>query len=265
MQQTNVMNVHLRVYINLKIIKMKKIQLFVFFIVLTTISFGQIGGISASKLIVYNAQVVPEKIIEFEPSFALAHSKNFYTVDGTVLNYPEFWENGFGFRFTYGLFRNLETGFSVNSDASDVRYGFKYNFLNYNKLSVAALAGTNLILTNNWFLEYVFGSAITLNFSDNFSSDFSVQYLINNKMPVNTMFYAFETGYYLGDIQLILGLNYKTGVSKYFIDDNLFITPGFTLETGKNFILVVAAPFSVYGKADYKTAGFNVALTISIN
>ena len=43
------------------------------------------------------------------------------------------------------------------------------------------------------------------------------------------------------------------------------LNPGIAIEKAENFILVVNAPFDVFGKNEYKTFGFGLALTIILD
>jgi len=114
-----------------------------FVITLTLLSFNlfsQVGGISASKLVVINAETVPSNKIEFEPSFGFNVSKN----DSLKVN------SDFGFRFTYGLNSKTEVGIFVPLHLNSVNWGIKYHAVNFNKLSLGMIAGIeNALIVNN--------------------------------------------------------------------------------------------------------------------
>ena len=43
------------------------------------------------------------------------------------------------------------------------------------------------------------------------------------------------------------------------------LNPGIAIEKAENFILVINSPFDLFGKNEYKTVGFGLALTIILD
>lgn len=269
-----------------KYINMRKIYLIFLFLFFTFINVkSQIGGISASKLATLCAGTVPNKGIEFEPAFGFGYSSRYWDNDGNLQNLSAsgdsvFVNSGFGFRFSYGAYENLEIGTAFPADMSGISFGAKYKIPFESKISIAALLGTNIPLGNQFFdtknrsydfsTSAVGGIVMTYDFTDNFAIDFDLQYqdfiqkvegTHNNDMFVNC-----DIGYYITEgFQVIIGANYQ----QYNYTDTeislLTLNPGVTIERAENFLLVLNFPYDITGKNIEQSAGFGFALTISLN
>ncbi len=228
--------------------------------------FSQVGGISASKLVVINTETVPASKIEFEPSFGFSVSKN----DSLITN------SDFGFRFTYGLNQKTEIGITLPVNMSGLNLGIKYNAFNFNKLSLGMIAGIeNILIVNNskegkigsLFNSYAGGIVSTYQFNDKLSIDFSGQF--QNHFEVDkTDFNSFlnsEIGYFVSDgLQLVTGLQYENHHILNIQENYFTINSGITVEKAKNFILVVNIPYQFKNKYSASSIGFAMALTILI-
>jgi hypothetical protein len=110
------------------------------------------------------------------------------------------------------------------------------------------------------------GSIFTVDYTDKISSDFNAGYLLDLlQLSDNQYFIGIDNGLYIGNVQYILGLNYLQSQKDKKISENLFLSPGITVEPAKNFLFVLSMPISVYRKNDFLTKSFTFALTITIN
>ncbi len=220
---------------------------------------AQIGGNSASKLANYCTNPVGVNQIEFEPAFAIV-SRSF--VDSS------FFDNSLGFRLTYGAFKNFETGISFPVGMSALQWGGKYRFIDKKFISLAVMGGINFDFSTPDFLSEIgVGGVATLQYSENFSSDVNISYMRNFNFGLikNQIFMGIDNGIYVGNIQYILGINYQNLGLEDFYSENIFLSPGITIEPANSFLLVLSLPVSVYQNNDLKSVGFNFALTITLD
>jgi len=264
---------------------MKKILFISLLLTISYFSYSQIGGISASKLVTLCTTTVPENTLEFEPAFSSSFSNKTWTSNGTLVTYLSdsiATESDFGFRFSYGVIKNLEIGIALPIDVSTISYGMKYKLPFDNKISVGLLTGFNFPLGNQinskkvYTFEntysYVGGLVTTYEFSNKFSIDADVQYqkYFQNILEKhqNDLFLNMDIGYFVLDgIQLVTGLNYfQTNFENSDMNMSLLnLNLGITLERAENFIIVVNSPINLMGQNLLKTNGFGFALTIMID
>jgi len=266
---------------------MKKNILFLFSLIFVSTTMAQVGGLSASKLGTLCTAPVPEGTIEFEPFFGYATSTNLFDSNGDLQ--PLFSTSdstmrfaGSGFRFSYGLMKNLEVGVSLPIDVSEVNFGAKYKLPFEGNLTIGLLAGYNKVLGNRISVcrdaickatpAYVGGIIMTYEFSDKLSIDFDAQYHKHKKTTVDGHTQGFnvnsDIGYYLMEkVNFIIGLNYAYQTYNTNLDDSYLLTlnTGVAIEKAENFILVINAPFDLLGKNEYQTTGFGLALTIILD
>lgn len=246
---------------------------------------AQIGGISASKLNSVCVDVVKYHVIEFEPSFYYSNSRKYWNNDNRLYNFFSTNDSisnsaGMQFRFTYGLLNKLEVGVTVPDDLSMSSWGLRYIVSQNNKLGFALMSGVNIPLGNNIqdisirtkenTSQLGLGAVLSYQQNPNFSIDLNAQfdsYLKKLKSTENNSFYlSADAGYFFfsHSFQIIGGVGYQR---HYYNTDNQFLVtlyPGMSIETGKDFIIVLQAPFDIYGKNIEKTVGFSFALTLTI-
>ncbi|NPA43996.1 MAG: TonB-dependent receptor [Chlorobi bacterium] len=266
---------------------MKKITITLSILFIINLSFSQVGGLSASKLGTYCVETVPAQAIEFEPAFSFASTTSYFNQDGDV--YDLFMSDdsiqhfaSTGFRFSYGLFKNFEIGVTIPVDISTLSLGIKYKLPIDSKVEFGLMAGYNGIYGNDVYVKrnsvhestsaYAFGLIVSYPFSEKLSADFNAQYQTHiNKTVTNHkegIYLSSDIGYYLFE-----NINFITGFSYSFRnndDDNLnsylfTLNPGIAIEKAERFILVLNSPIDLFGKNEYKTTGFGLALTILLN
>jgi len=266
---------------------MKKIFLLFLIAFWSVSAYSQAGGLSASKLGTLCTAPVPEGTIEFEPFFGYATSTNFFDSNGDIQ--PLFSTSdstlkfsGSGFRFSYGLMKNLEVGVSLPVNVSKVSFGAKYKLPIEGKFTMGLLAGYTTLIGNQAYDRrdaiheatpaYVGGLIMTYEFNDKLSVDFDAQFQKHTLTTVDGHTHGFylnsDVGYYLMDrVNFIVGLNYGYKVFDASIDNSHLLTlnTGVAIEKAENFILVINAPFDLLGKNEYQTTGFGLALTIILD
>lgn len=249
---------------------------------------SQVNGISSSKLVVTNAYTVPLHHSEIEPSFSYLMSKKGFSSYGKKFYYSPNKDSiditsDLYLRFTYGLTQNMEVGTIMTTDLSSLSFGSKYTFLRNKKFGGALLLGINFINNRISFLalpatsepwrttSIAYGVAFTRQFSEKFSLDTDIQLqntLANGNNYSNEIFTHSELGYYIFNqqLQLIGGIDfhYKHRLYDGFSDFGLIFNTGVTIETGKNYLIVIYTPVSIAGKNTAIYYGINMAFTISL-
>ncbi len=244
-----------------------KLKILIFIIPVSQNVFSQVGGISASKLVVINTETVPVNKIEFEPSFGIFVSES----DSLKTN------SDFDFRFTYGLNSKTEIGIFIPLNLNTLNWGIKYRVLEFNKLSVGIYAGImNALIVNNpndtkissLFATYAGGITSTYQFNDKISIDFSGQFQNHfdaGKQDYNS-FINSEIGYFIYDgLQFVTGLQYENHHILNSSENKFTVNTGITVEKATNFILVLNFPYQFKTKQTSSSIGFAMALTILID
>ena len=266
---------------------MKKIIVLLAFSFISVAIFSQVGGVSNGKLVTLNAGTVSENKLEFEPSFGFATSSNFFDANGDVQEMYKSSDSlmkfsSMGFRMTYGLIENLEVGLYLPVDVSEINFGAKYRLPIDGKLGLGLVAGYNSVLGNQVYdkkstvyelTPAILGGVImSYGFSEKLSIDFDAQYRKHTQTILGGHTDAFrvstDLGYYiLNRINLIAGLTYNQALFEDSISNSYLLTlnTGFTVERGENFILIINAPFDLMGKNEFRTKGFGLALTITLD
>jgi len=266
--------------------KSKKQILLISVLMAPFLLFAQIGGVSGGKLSAYNAETISKHLVEFEPSISYIGATKYWnnssdlnliyqTSDSAIRN------TGMAFRFTYGLFENLEIGGSISSNLMSTSLGLKYLIWNNDKMCFGAMAGVNTPLGNqsidktvrysNLLTSYGLGVIYTYYFKDHFSIDFNATYMTFAKKTDDqhkgSWYLNAEAGYYIwdGKLQFIGGFGYQSSAYDGLISNVLTCYPGITIETGKSYIIVIQAPFDLAGMNARKNVGFGFALTLMFN
>lgn len=257
-------------------------------IILSSINlFAQVGGLSASKLGTLCTTTVAQGNIEFEPFLGFSVSSNQFDDLGKVQNLfstsdSTLMFSSMGFRFSYGLIKNLEIGISLPIDISEINFAAKYKLPFEGKLTAGLLAGYSSIIGNQVYVRrnaahevmpsFIGGLILSYEMTDKLSIDFDAQYqqhtLVNTQGHTKGFYVNSDIGYYLLEkINFIVGLNYN--YQAYENSDNnshlLALNTGLAIERAKHFILVLNAPFDILGKNEYQTRGFGMALTILLD
>ncbi|HAG15408.1 MAG TPA: hypothetical protein DCG69_02645 [Bacteroidales bacterium] len=266
---------------------MKKQLLLLFIGVISIPVFGQIGGLSASKIGAVCTTPVAENKIEFEPFFAYALSNHYFdsnsnrqdlfsTADSTLKFSTS------GFRFTYGLFKNFEIGVTLPVDVSEVRFGAKYKLPFEGSLSMGILGGYNTLVGNQVYARrnsahemtpsFVGGLIFTYKINEKMCFDFDAQFQKHTEETIaghtHGVFLDSAIGYYiLENVNFLAALSYNYKFYSNPTDDSYLLTlnTGIAIEKAEHFILVINAPFDLLGKNEYQTKGFGLALTILLD
>lgn len=259
--------------------------IFLWFFALNT--FAQVTGISASKLVAYDATIVPKYTLEVEPSFSYLYSHQLFNNNShlqplNIADDSSFVMNNFYMRFTLGLGKNLEVGTFINADMSSFSFGAKYRLFQHKKSGLVLLAGTTFSRQSDWVyrtagfygktLSLAGGFAFTQQFFSRLSWDTDLQYqniMSRNKSITDNLFLDSELGYYVYDhrLQIIGGLSFNYNNHKLDQHDTYRLTfnPGITIETGKSYIIVIYFPIDLLGNEIERTYGFSLAFTLGID
>ncbi|NQU32211.1 MAG: hypothetical protein HQ521_03165 [Bacteroidetes bacterium] len=267
---------------------MKKFIPSVIFLLLSTMSYSQVMGISASKLASINAGTATKNQIEFEPGFGYYWATKYFDSVGKIEPlsanddstdvYQEM-----TFRITYGITDKFEAGLLIASDMSSVSLGTKYHLFTTNNFSGAVIAGgtfaneSDIVAVNSGIFGKTVSLATGLAFSNEFSQklslDFDIQYqcLMDNKVSYsNDLFANAELAYiFKNRNQLIGGFSYTKNYHTHQYDGHqnqlLIFNVGASIRTGEMFELVFYTPIALTGSNFDRLNGFNFALTIFIN
>jgi hypothetical protein len=245
----------------------------------------QVGGISASKLATICADPVPNKVIEFEPSFGFAFSDKYF--DNTSKLTSTFANSDsvelfseFNFRLTYGVFENFEIGTTFPIDMSVISWGAKFLLNENDFFRTALMTGINLPIGNTILnkndrhydntASYAAGIVSTLDISEKTGLDFDIQaQKLFNSTPENhylDFFVNLDYSFWLtNEYQIIAGLNYTNNMFENYNEQLLTLNLGATIERHENFLLVVNSPIDLWGKNVQHIFGLGFALTISID
>ncbi|MCF6242429.1 MAG: transporter [Bacteroidales bacterium] len=267
---------------------MNKTIIIILILIVSNLTQAQVGGLSASKLAALCVETVPNKSIEFEPAIGFNFSGKAWNKSGSIVsvfpgNDSMIVDSYMGFRLTYGIFKNMEAGLAFPVSMGSVQLGVKYKLpFEYEQLKLGLLAGGNFLTGNRVITKkgnsinntgsFVTGIIVSYQLTRKLGMDFNLQYQHltrnvienhNHDILLNT-----DIGYFINnDLQFVMGINYIR--SDYNVDDfdfyKLTLNPGLTIESAKNFILVVNFPFDTFGKNSTKFMEISLALTIMLN
>jgi hypothetical protein len=265
---------------------MKHLLIFILTLMLSSSINAQIGGISGSKLRSYCVDVVDHHKIEFEPVFYYGQSRKHWDNESELEDTFSTSDSinrfsGVGMRITYGLFDKLEIGVFVPMDMKTGLFGARYVLMQKKRFGLALIGGVNIPMGDGTFnrgyrtedntIQAGIGGVFSYQKGENFSLDFNLEYDRFLKEPASTktgsVYTSLDAGYYVfkHQLQLIGSVGFEhSHLENGLNQTRLMIYPGVTIETGKRYIIVVAAPFDVYGRNVNKTFGFSVALTLTI-
>lgn len=257
------------------------------FLILVSLSVSaQVAGISGSKLNAVCVDVVDHHKVEFEPGIFHFSSHHHWDKNGNLSDIYQSSDSintstGMAFRFTYGLWDRLEIGTSILTDLSISNWGLRFVLFNKKKFGMAVIAGANIPFGNKIYdrslrlsqdLISVGGGVVgSLYFNDLFSLDMNAQYqsYVGKTAEGNKGSYYFnaDAGYYLfsGQLQLIAGFGYQISQFESLNNSILTLYPGISVETGKNYIIVLSAPFDIYGVNADRVHGITLALTLTFD
>ncbi len=244
--------------------------------------FGQIGGISASKLSSYTTIGINKHDVEFEPTFGTSLSSSYWDNNGNLINSNAITQSSnIMWRVSYGLSHKTEVGFSIDSDASSVSIGMKTILSGGNKIQFSGMTGINLALGNrtfdpdkpgiddvssyavgiigSWFLNERNSVDANLTFQDYFKD-------VTNQTG-SAVFVSADYGHYIENksFQYLLSISYESSNIGTLNRSGLTITPGVSIETGDNFLFVINTSHTLTGTNMDKSLGISIALTTTIH
>ena len=278
----------MKIFIFAKNIKMKRFIIIIGFIVISSASYSQVLGISASKLASISATTAVKNQVEFEPGFGYYWATKYYDKNGKLQDLSSESDSThvfqeMAFRVTYGITNKFEAGLLIAADMSSVSLGLKYHLFTINSFSGGILAGgtfaneSDIVAVNSGIfgktVSLATGLAFTNEFSDKLSLDFDIQYqcIRDDKVSYSNDFFAnAELAYIFSNRnQLIGGFSYTNNnhTHRYDGHNNQLLTfnLGAAIMTGEMFEIVFYTPITIVGKNFDRLNGLNFALTIFIN
>ena len=90
----------------------------------SNISNAQVAGVSAHKLTLVSASILPEGTFEFEPAFSVLNSNNYFNENWDIQQQDgRSTASSLDFRMTVGLTEQLEIGTSISSNIEEINFG----------------------------------------------------------------------------------------------------------------------------------------------
>jgi len=154
--------------------------------------FAQIAGISASKVAAPCVDPIDDHQVEFEPSYGIQTSKQFWDENGDLqdlYNSADSVElsSGLMWRISYGLLDDkMEVGISFSPDLSSFNWGTKMTVFQQEKTAISLMAGLYMPLgsraydkgnpTSDDLKSYGLGIINSWAFDETFSVDVNIQF-----------------------------------------------------------------------------------------
>ncbi len=241
------------------------------------------SGLSGSKLNALNARPIQPNQLEFEPLFFHFQSSEYWDNNGTLgefsLNGDSIrWVTGLTYRITYGIADRAELGVSYSNDLLLATVGAKYLLSDNDKLGIALMGGFVFPMGNktvrrsvrfsNTIAKTGGGIILTSNLSPDLAIDVNMDYYRFIKKSIDegkdNLFFNADIGHYFHkrQLQVIFGMSWQQSRFENISRKVLTVHPGFTVETGENFVIVVNGSFDVKGTNAFRNNGFSLALTI---
>lgn len=262
---------------------MRKIcGLFILLGVLAVSSQAQITGISGSKISAFCTTVVGHHKIEFEPGFTVQGTKQYWDNNGDI-------QSSFGssdsleiqtssyLRFSFGFNDKLEVGMALSTDLTYNNFASRYIFHQGEQSEWALMAGLYVPFGNRTIdrnqksdddlIASAFGVVFSHFVDDKLSVDLNAQYQSYHGKRSDghkvDYFVNADLGYFINPKwQIIAGLGQQISVFDGANQGKLTFYPGFSIEPGNQFLVVLNGNFDVAGKGQQRFNGFNFALTI---
>jgi len=245
----------------------------------STISIAQVAGVSAHKLTLVSASILPEGTFEFEPAFSVLNSNNYFNENWeTQQQDGRLTASSLYFRMTVGLTEQFEIGASISSNIEDINFGAKYLLSSNEDFGIAIIGGT-LLPAGNKFVEdsslaneYVYtasiGPVFSYNISENNSIDLALTYTtsLGQSSFVDQVYAGLGWGYNVSDnLQLVLEVAGFACIDNELCSGKLSLFPGITYGIAENFSFAFGFQHDLIGKNEDKGFGYFGAFTISFN
>ncbi|MCX6170186.1 MAG: hypothetical protein NTX65_12645 [Ignavibacteriales bacterium] len=260
---------------------MKRIKIYISILLISLIAntnlFGQISGISGSKLLVPRASTISLVHFEFEPSFSVFSSHECYNINGSTDNLSNrHVVSSLSFRITMGVLENLEFGTSFSTGLQDIFIGTKFTAVTNEYTNVALIVGGSLPAGN--FSDTALSSDYTAKYS--YSAGFIVSQKINDKFSVDGIFtyskingssdfnhllnYGLSFGLFISqNFQAVAELNGFTTYDRIFHSNKISVTPGFTYQFSQNLLIVFGMQNDILGRNELSGTNYVTAFTMS--
>jgi len=257
---------------------MKKISIIICLLPFINL-FAQVNGISGGKLSVPDAGTLPVGTFEFEPSFSVSHSNNFFNEHSQADEMPGYIvSSSLLFRITTGLSDDLEMGSVLPSTMEQIDLGLKYNLVTSEKIKLS-LTGGGTLPAGNKFIEDSnkldggnYGAAIGAIFSNQISQRMSLDAMFSYKKIFGDYFYhnvivlGAGLGYNFSEsVQGVVELNSFGCYEQNLYSGKFAASTGFTFNVTESLLFVSGVQVDIFGKNEFKNFSYFGAFTISMN
>lgn len=242
---------------------------------LSVVTFGQVSGISSSKLSVPRAEILEKGSFEFEPSFLVAHSYNTFDESGSSHSiHGDEVASALAFRVTFGISKNFEIGSLLPSNIENIGLGAKYNYMNSDFFKTSVIAGFGLPAGNSFLPDSAhndnhysasIGNVFSFSFSEDASADVMISYtnIIGDHAFNSLLSFQSGFGYYLNEeFQLIGELNGMTAISDGMYSGKLSVAPGFSYSVTNSLGIAAGVQYDIFGKNELQSLCYFAAFTI---
>ena len=249
----------------------------IFFIITLTNTYGQVNGISGSKLCVPEAGTVEKGKFEFEPSLSVFHSSNEFDSNWKLKPLNSYNDaSSLQFRITLGVADGLEIGTSFSTNLGDIFIGSKALMFSGANYAMALIGGISLpadnqspddtINTVQNKHSFSLGSTYSAKLSDAASIDMLLSYSAYNGASAykSALNYGASFGLWISNfLQGVAELNGYTTFNGSLYSDKLSITPGITYHFSNNLLLALGDQIDIMGKNDFSGTNIFCAFTMS--
>ncbi len=242
---------------------------------LTTNTYSQINGLSASKIFVYDAAHIQPGSFEVELCTKIFTAKQMIDTEGkTIPLNGRLFKSELDFRFTFGVLNYLEIGVQIPSEMDKFFIGTKFHFYKNSFIHIAGIAGTGYGIKSRFINEgqvdsdkyenLSAGAVSTLRISNETTIDFHVIYsVIDKNQSYQELHLAAGYGYFLSEVlQLAIEMQVEKQLTGFNKADKILLTPGITFDPAENFSVVAAFPLDIAGRNTEKGIAFFTGFTL---
>lgn len=241
--------------------------------------FAQIAGVSANKLTLLSASILPEGTFEFEPAFSVINSNHIFNDKWkSAIQDGHSTASSLDFRMTAGLTEHLEIGASISSNIEEINFGAKYLIINGDEISLALSGGSSLPAGNKYvadssiqnenFYTASFGPVLSYNINESNSFDLAFVYTTSlDKSSFTDQIYAgLGWGYNLReDLQLVMEIAGFACIDNEICSSKLSFFPGVTYDINNNLSFAFGFQHDIIGKNEQNGFGYFGAFTITFD
>ncbi|MBK7632411.1 MAG: transporter [Ignavibacteriales bacterium] len=241
--------------------------------------FAQLVGVSANKLTLLSASILPEGTFEFEPAFSVMNSNHVFNESWKTATQDGYnTSSSLDFRMTSGLTDKLEIGTSISSSIEEINFGAKYLIIAGDDISLALSGGTSLPAGNKFiadssiqnenFYTASFGPVLSYNIDENNSFDIAFVYTtaLGKSNFTDQIYAGLGWGYsVIENLQLVFEVAGYACIDNEICSSKLSLYPGVTYDITQNFSFAFGFQHDLIGKNEEDGFGYFGAFTITFD